>query len=299
MTSPGRDVASRTAQYMALFRAIESARPPASRLFEDPLASAFLRPGLRSVALAARIPPARAFVTRFIDRRWPGPRASAVVRTRLIDDALGEALAGGASQVVLLGAGFDTRAVRIAGIERTRVFELDRPATLAVKRRGLTRALGSLPAHMALVPIDFNRQALGDVLVAGGFDPAAQAFFVWEGVTNYLDEDAVDATFRDLVGLARPGSAVTFTYIHRAVLEDPDRFPGAAATLAAVRNAGEPFRFGFEPAQLPGYLAERGLSLDRDVATADAAEDYLRPLGREETVFGFYRVALARIAPTA
>src|SRR5690242_12359250 len=99
--------ASRTAEYVALFRAIESARPEDERLFSDPLAAAFLTGRLKRGALAARMPLGDAAVAKYIDARWPGPRLSAVVRTRVIDDAVREAIGTGCSQLVLLGAGYD------------------------------------------------------------------------------------------------------------------------------------------------------------------------------------------------
>src|SRR5208282_2568410 len=130
---------------MALFRAVESGRPAARRLIEDPYASAFLGGGLRWLAAAGRVPLARGLVARLIDRRAPGPRVSAVVRTRLIDDAVTDALAAGATQVILLGAGYDSRAYRIDAIRTTRVFEVDHPTTQAVKRRRIDAVLASLP----------------------------------------------------------------------------------------------------------------------------------------------------------
>jgi methyltransferase (TIGR00027 family) len=280
---------------MALFRAIESNRPASSRLFEDRLATGFLDPGLRCAAMAARLPLARGIISRFIDRRWPGPRGSGIVRTRIIDDALLAALADGASQVVLLGAGFDSRAYRISGIERTRVFELDQPATIASKRAGVCRRLGGVPEHVAFVPVDFNTDDVANVLRGAGFASDAPACFIWEGVTNYLTADAVNETLRDIAKLAAPGSVVVFTYVHCDALEDPARFEGARQTITRVRRVGEPFRFGFDPAELASYLRARGLVLTSDEATAEAARRYLGPLGREERVFGFYRVAVARV----
>src|SRR2546428_13604788 len=102
---------SRTAEFMALFRRLESVRRPASaRLFDDPLARAFLRPSLRAVVGLARAPVAGSVVPWFIDRRWPGARSSGIARTRLIDDLLRDAVGQGIEQVVILGAGFDCRA---------------------------------------------------------------------------------------------------------------------------------------------------------------------------------------------
>ena len=109
--------ASRTAEFMAVFRASEHAKAPASRAFADPLAAALLPGELRLAARLFGLRPAAALLNGYIDRRWPGARTSGIARTKLIDDWIGQA-ADGIDQVVLLGAGFDTRAWRlnVAGI---------------------------------------------------------------------------------------------------------------------------------------------------------------------------------------
>jgi methyltransferase (TIGR00027 family) len=101
--------ASRTAEYLALLRALESTEAPARRLFEDPFAAAFLTPRFLVVNLSCS-PLVGAIVRAYIDRRWPGARTSAVARTRFIDDAVEAALNEGIEPVVILGAGFDARA---------------------------------------------------------------------------------------------------------------------------------------------------------------------------------------------
>src|SRR3569833_1183533 len=119
--------ASRTAQHVALFRALESVRR-GPRLFRDPYAAMALGHGYRLVVAFARLPGAGRRGARPIDRRWPaGPRAAAVVRTRFIDDRLEAALADGVRQVVLLGAGKDNHTCRLAGMRSAVVFEVDHP----------------------------------------------------------------------------------------------------------------------------------------------------------------------------
>src|SRR5579862_3148429 len=120
---------SRTAEFMAFFRALETAAHPRKRLFNDPWANGFLRPPLRAVALLAQLPPLRALICRFIDKRWPGARTSGVARTRYIDEVVNEALSCGITQLVILGAGFDSRASRLRGLAHARVFEVDHPNT--------------------------------------------------------------------------------------------------------------------------------------------------------------------------
>src|SRR6185436_12219070 len=171
------DRPSRTAQHNALFRAIEQRLP--QPLFVDPWARRFLRGRYR---LAALLP--AAVLVRVIDLRWPGPRAAVCVRTRWIDDAIAAAQAAGLDQLVLLGAGFDARAHRLPGIERVRVFEVDHPATQAMKRR----VVDAERAHVTYVPVDLTRDALPDALARAGLLPHARTLLLWEGVTNYLDE---------------------------------------------------------------------------------------------------------------
>jgi methyltransferase (TIGR00027 family) len=288
--------ASRTAEYMALFRAIESDRAADRRLFEDPFACAFLPPPLQLVQQFGRLPAVGALVPWLINRWWPGPLGAGICRTRYIDDGLRAALRDGVVQVVILGAGFDSRAYRIAGIEYTRVFEVDHPATQAAKRQRLARILERLPAHVAFVAIDFNQQTLDSVLLAAGLQPTLRTFVIWEGVTNYLNADAVDTTLRFLARATPCGSRILFTYIHRGILDGSARFEGAQESIVTVGRAGEPFTFGFDPVELPAYLAARGLTLLEDVGAADYRARYLAPLGRHDKVSEFYRAALVQVA---
>src|SRR5262245_39088924 len=126
-----RDRGSQTAEVVALFRALETLEPPPDRLFADSYAEGFLRPAGRLLLLLARLRPLRRRILRILDRKWPGARTSAVARTRLVDDLLRDALRNGTRQVLILGAGFDTRAYRLPAIETARVFAVEHPVTQA------------------------------------------------------------------------------------------------------------------------------------------------------------------------
>ena len=287
--------ASRTAEYMALFRALESSLPAGRRLFDDPFARHFLGPSLAFVARLGNLPGLRELVLRIIDRRWPGARTSGVARTRFIDEAVGPALEEQLEQFVVLGAAFASRAYRLPGLRKTTVFEVDHPDTLRRKRSALTRALGAFPGHVRFVPTDFNQDDLEQAMVAasgGGYRESARTLFLWEGVTNYLTEAAVDATLR-WCSRAAPGSRLLFTYVERSVLEDPQSFFGTEKLFATLEAAGEAWTWGIEPCALPAFLAQRGLSLEQDVG----AEEYRRLYWweRAHTIRGyeFYRIAVA------
>jgi methyltransferase (TIGR00027 family) len=180
--------ASRTAEQNALFRALEAAQPAS-----------------------------RDWIPRLIDRRWPGPRSCVVARTRLLDDWIAVALEAPVEQVVILGAGFDTRAYRLPALRGRAVFEVDHPDTQAAKRRQLERALGCAPRHVRFVALDFQRGDLATALGAAGFRESGRSLVLWEGTTNYLTEAAVDATLR-WCARAAPGSRLLFTYVHRDIL---------------------------------------------------------------------------------
>jgi methyltransferase (TIGR00027 family) len=294
---PGR--ASRTAEQNALFRALETTRPVGEPGGEDPLARHFLTWPLTLVGRLAAMPGLGRCVPALIDRRWPGVRASVVARTKLIDEAIETAVGQGIEQLVILGAGFDSRAYRLSSLRALDVYEVDHPDTQAAKREVLRRRLSAAPPRVRFVPVDFTRQDLASAMRRAGYRPAARSFVLWEGVTNYLTEPAVDSTLRWCSSAAPPGSAVLFTYVHRDILTRPDAFIGARNLLASLEKAGERLTFGMEPAEMARYLADRGLILEMDVGAAEYRARYLGAGARDIRGHEFYRVALARVGQSA
>jgi len=293
---------------MAVQRALESARPRSSRLFRDAFAPHFVSRWWRLVIRASRVGAVRNGVEVLYDRvAGPGPRASAVARTRLIDDLVSEARAW-IGQLVILGAGFDARAYRLSGLEQVTVFEVDHPATQQAKREVLGRVLAGivegdpLAWHVRFVPVDFERDDLARTLRAAGYRDDMRSLFVWEGVSNYLTPAAVDQTLAAVRGLAATaaGSLLVFTYVDRAVLAgDRSRFPEARRWVEGVRRRGEPWRFGLAPSEVAAFLARRGFGLIGDVSAAEAGERYFQPLGRRERGSALYHVVTASVLTQA
>jgi len=282
---------SRTAEYMALFRAVESAQAPGRRLFDDPYAAALLSGPLKALAATARLPIVGGLVSAFLDLGWPRTRSSGVVRTRLIDDLVREAIRAGAAQMVLLGAGFDSRAYRLPEASGIAVFEVDHPATQRAKRERLLPRLASPPANVRFVEVDFEKDNLERAVEEAGFDVKTPAVVIWEGVVSYLTEPAVEANLAVLARLLASGSRLIITYVDRRALDGSHTFAGARRWKSWVRFSGEPFIFGFNPAALAGYLRPRGFLLQKDVSTAEAARLYRASTGRKEPGSELYRVA--------
>jgi methyltransferase (TIGR00027 family) len=283
---------------VALFRAIESSLPADRRLFEDSFARRFLRPKLALLASLCRVPGVADLVARFVDSRWAGARSSAVARTRLIDDTIRRALDQGIEQLVILGAGFDARAYRLRALSDLPVFEVDHPDTLARKRRLLAPLSLQASSRVRFVGIDFKSSELDPVMTAAGYSKDLRTFILWEGVTNYLDEAAVDATL-GWCASAAPGSQLVFTYVHRGVLDDPGSFAGTERLFQTLEAAGERWTFGLDPSELARFLDERGLLLEEDIGSADYRARYMPRVSRTMRGYEFYRLALARVAGRA
>jgi methyltransferase (TIGR00027 family) len=282
--------ASFTAQIMALYRAMESARARRLRLFSDEYAELFLTGRLKLAAWLAGFPAGERWLYRYMQRRIPGALASGIARTRYIDDLLEARLRQGVHRVILLGAGFDTRAFRLAAMHGVHVLEIDHPDTAARKQRFLRKRLSQLPAYVSYLRIDLNRQSLGDQEL----DLSQPAVIIWEGVTNYLQREAVDEVMR-LAGRLPVGSAIIFTYIHRHVLTEPAAWFGAERLIADLARIEEKWTCGFLPEEMPTYLERFGLRLIEDKGAAEYRQLYMP----ERTVllkgYEFYRVAVAEV----
>jgi methyltransferase (TIGR00027 family) len=282
---PGR--ASRTAGQNALFRALAARQGADRRVANDQLAVRFLPQEYRVLAELARVPALRTAIEGFIDHRWPCVRGGVVARTRLLDDTISEDLSS-VSQILILGAGLDTRPYRLPEMATVQVFEVDHPDTQATKKRVVARLNGDLPRHVRYVPVVFGTDDPLDALTHSGFVRGAATLVLWEGVTNYLDAESVDGTFRLLADVVAPGSPVLFTYVDRGMLDGSASFDGAATTMSAVQRMGEPFTFGFDPAELTSYLAERGFEVRWDMPVSAIGGRYYT--GRPPSLPAYYHV---------
>jgi len=201
-----------------------------------------------------------------------GMRAFMAVRSRFAEDQLANSIGSGITQYVVLGAGLDTFACRNphTGL---RVFEIDHPATQQWKREQLQAAGIPIPSQAVLVPIDFEREMLGDALERSGFQMDQPAFFSWLGVVPYLSERAFDDTLSFIAVMPRP-SGVVFDYgVARSALNWRERLV-LDALAARVAAAGEPFRLFFEPEQLAAQLRRIGFDHIEDLGSAELNRRY-------------------------
>lgn len=279
----------------SMTRVIELYSPQDKRLFDDPYALKLLPFGWRVFLRLVYLPGLRSAVLSLRERRMPGTLGAILCRTRYIDDVLKRSLAEGIDQLVILGAGFDSRAYRIAGVDQVQVFEVDLPGTRNLKHKRLEKVLGAVPENVTLIGMNFDQQNLDDILREAGFQKGKRTLFIWEGVTQYITSGAVNNTLEFVSGVSGVGSAIVFTYIRRGLVDGTARPEWFGGLTSFAGRVGSPLKFGLDQDELERYLSDRGLKLVDDVGAAEYQDLYLKQLGREMNVFDGERVAFAEV----
>ncbi len=285
-----KQTVSRTALGAAICRLIEQYQPEQTRLFYDPIAKELVG---RPLQLLMRFAQIRNFTIKQTDAFAKGIYGAQVCRTRYIDDVVQSAIAQGMKQLVILGAGYDTRPYRLPKMEEVAVFEVDLPAVQGDKQQKLRKSLDRFPEHVSFIPIDFDIQTLESVFAGTTFSFAKPTIFIWEGVTQYIAAESVRRTLA-FVSNSSPGSILVFTYILQSIIERRSDIPGTDHLLDFVAQQS-PWLFGLEPSNIPDYLKPYRLTVIEDVGNEDYQARYLKPLGRNLIVFKGERIVQAVI----
>ena len=198
-----------------------------------------------------------------------------IARTKYIDEVFLEEVSDGVDQVLILGAGFDSRSIRLLSNESTvKVFEVDAPVTQNAKKGRLVELGLGLPENTVYVPVDFNKEDPEMKLIENGFQYGKHCLFILEGLLMYLDEEAVEETFSLITRLGAPGSLVVFDYIYSSVLRHEERYFGEEDMHKNVEDACEPWGFGIDEGKVESYLSERGLRLLEELDSTELERRY-------------------------
>lgn len=281
---------SRTAQYMAFFRALETKRDQKDRLFLDPYAIHFVDSKLRLAVRLSQYSVFSRYINHTINKKIPGALSSGTARTKYIDELLKTAVSNGVQQVIILGAGFDTRAVRLDFLKSIPVIEIDHPNTSNFKAEIYKKRIGRIPENVTFLQIDFNKQNLDQLAAENNLDFSKPTAVIWEGVTNYLTEEAVKSTF-SFISKFTQNSYVIFTYVHKEILKNPELFLGGEKLLKDLEKLEEHWTFGFMPNELPEYLNQFNIQLLEDLGADEYRQKFLPD--RAEKGYEFYRTAFA------
>jgi methyltransferase (TIGR00027 family) len=234
------------ARWSAGAKAFETDLPRGCRIIDDPLAKYYAgTAGMKIVGMMQAIN--------------PSIRKAIVLRARYFDDYSRKCINEGYEQVVLLGAGYDSRFFRLPEFKGCRIFELDLESTQVIKKSMTQRLLGSLPANVTYVAIDFSRESVVDKLLGGGFDRNKKTLFIWEGVTLFLNQDILEETLGRLAGLG-PGNRIVFDFVPPELIDDETDYQGNRQLLGLCASIKEPLTFGCHPVGMKGILERLGFS---------------------------------------
>jgi methyltransferase (TIGR00027 family) len=280
---------SRTGYITALARSLSRGSDPPDIANDDHLADVFLPPVYRMLSRAPRL------ARRLFDWFVPGAVAYFNARTRHIDAIVRERIVAGIDQLVMLGAGFDSRAMRFdTQLGQTRVFEVDVADVIALKGRHLAIAGRCLPRRVVQVAIDFSTERL-DKLLSHGFRPAARTLFLWEGVTSYLRDDDVSGVLRFVREHGGPGSTLVFDYVTRAFFKGDHSGYGSRQLARGWQRMGNVNLSAI--ASVHDRLAPLGLTVLSDLGPEELERLYSTPARQPpRRVWGALRIAHAGIA---
>lgn len=283
-----KNQSSLTAAGIAIARAVESEKPADERICDDPYARLFI-PGWMYHSLGFFIK------IGYAELRGPGVIGFLLARERFIDDVLQNYLDEGLEQLIILGAGYDSRAYRFNLPERVITFEVDHPDTQADKLKKVYKVFGKIPEHVRYVPVDFNIQSLSECLLSAGYDPSLISLFIWQGVTMYLTAEAVDATLAFVVKNAAPGSAIVFDYVYQAVLEGIQKQSEISGMRRYRFMTGEGLTFGIPEGTVERFLRARGFHQVKNVNTAELKTDYFSGKNDNRKVVGGYGIVIGKV----
>jgi methyltransferase (TIGR00027 family) len=293
-----------TAEIGAVIRSVETEKPESERLCYDPFSRGFVGTTNRVIGM---IPPLRKFALWYLERKHPFVLDCIPARTRYIDEYLNKCIDDGLEQLIILGAGYDSRAYRIEKLKgRVTVFEVDHPATQELKIERVKRMLDPLPSNVVYVPIDFNKETLPQRMSQSGYDEDKKSLFIWEGVTPLLTAEAVDETLHFVARNSGPGSSIIFSYILKSVVDGTCQLEGAREIRKAFSRGGiADFRsdrgdrliFGIEEGTIEAFLSERGFQQIKDISGDYYEAEYFIGPNRNRKGCCLCRVVYATVKP--
>lgn len=200
-----------------------------------------------------------------------------IARSKYIDAVFVQALKQGFEQVVIFGAGLDSRALRFQKLNQgNKIFELDAPTTQQEKLKVYRAKKLSVPNNLIFVPIDFNKDTLAEKIKQAGFENDMKTLFIMEGVTMYLSPEAVDGTFRFISEVSETGSLVVFDYIHSGVIRGENQYFGGKGTANRVAKLGEAWTFALEEKDVESFLDKYNIQLQDHSRTQDLEDRYFK-----------------------
>lgn len=200
-----------------------------------------------------------------------------IARTKYIDDMFIRASSKGFSQVLLFGAGFDTRSIRFQSeLQGAKFFELDAPTTQNAKIEQYRKRGIPVPNSVVFVPINFEKESAADRLQDSGFCKGLKSLVIMEGVLQYLKREAAHATLQIIKDQVGKGSWLIFDYAYESVLRGDGKLYGEDRMTKGIAKFGESWQFGLEEHDVEAFLEKYGFRVLDRKSPKDLEETYFR-----------------------
>lgn len=274
---------SNTAEEVALIRIVESKKPKSERICYDPLAIRFIS----SETLKLLHNPEKAQeMKKEKDVLFRGVANSIAARVRYFDDFVLKSLNDSFQQLVILGAGYDTRAYRMEGIEKVKVFEVDHPSTQKVKIEKIKEIFGSTPHNVKYVPVDFETETMTRKLLDSGYDISKKTLFILEGLIYYIPPDAIDDILSFIQKNSGKRSTILFDYVSKVTDFDESCDKKVAKNLLEFMEENkESLKFTLDEGTVAKYLSKRGYSNIKNMTSEDYKKAYFHGKNNDREVF--------------
>ena len=266
---------SETAIFAALYRAIANKEFKNKRFGSDYLAEYFLPSHFKFFIKFKKI---RVNVKNKGNKLTPGVYEYMLARTAFFDNVFIDALNKNVPQIALLGAGYDTRAYRFSKLNNTtKIIELDIATTQNRKKKCFKKAQIDIPKHVRLVPINFNKESLKNVLEKAGYEKNDKTLFIWEGVSYYLEPESVDATLEFVNNSSHNESVIAFDYAISISEENINNYYGVKEFVQTWRKhrSDELFRFAIDEGKIESFLEQRGLKIVNHLDNKEIEKTFL------------------------
>lgn len=278
----------------AFLKAVEAQYPEEERLFDDPFSEQLLSGAFKLMIHFMKKRRGLDYMVKVREKSTPGVLGGILCRNRYFDDVVEAAIQEGFDTLVNLGAGYDTRALRLEDIQRLKVFEIDHPDVIQEKKRRMDKAGLKVPANLTLVSIDFDRQDLKTELEKAGYSLKDRTLFIMEGVTQYIARASFEDTLR-YAASAASGSQLSFTYVIQDVFDHPEDYPEHKQLMNQFKMFKLTNLTGYRQEDMSGYLKDFGFELQEDVGADYFRTNYLKPQKRELSLMRIERAVLAEV----
>lgn len=263
------------AEGIAIQRFAESSKGEDERICYDPYAIHFIRPEI--IEFGKKHPEEAKELIENTERLFPGLSSSIMARVRYFDDFVKKSIKDGLEQLVILGAGYDTRAFRIEELkENVNIFEMDHPNTQGFKIEKIKEIFGSTPGNVVYVPVDFEKEKIGEKLIENGFIGSKKTLFILEGLVMYIPPESVAEIFLFINKNSAKGSRVIFDYYPQSVVDGTSKLEIGQNIRNHLVKIGEPLQFGIKEQEMENFLKEFGFSSIENVTSEDYKKAYFQ-----------------------